>query len=142
MSQKVREVCDKYCKMFEMRVNGATYQEIADYFHVTKQYVHSTLSQFVGEGYTVGTVKCVYPGLKRWMLTTGTSAKEINKKLQMCSHPSMFYNRIRGKTQFTIQEVKKILAFTGLTFEEAFGEEDIPGGDSDGCEQQAEGREI
>ena len=133
----------KLCEMFEMRVNGATYEEIAEHFSVTKQYVQCTLVGIVDSGREFLKAGCIYPGLSNWMIRTGTRANTLNNKTLHIKFPTAFYRRMKGETLFTIDEIRKILDYTGLTFEEAFGEVvGIPGGDPNGCEQQAEGSAV
>ena len=107
---------------FKMRMKGCTYQEIADVYGVTKQYIHQLLTGAVKEK-NRGLAKCIYPGLKMWFMSTGTTVDEMNNKLSLCGERCLLYHRLQGKTNFTIREIKAILQYTGMTFEEAFGEE-------------------
>lgn len=130
---------EEIIEMFEMRLDGETLENIAGKYGVTKERVRQLLtpSQRAPKVFV-----CIYPGLKKWMMDNEYSCPRFINDSGLPVHINTFYSCITGKSTFNINVIKCILAFTGLTFEEAFGEEDIPGGDLNGCEQQAEGRAV
>lgn len=109
--------------MFAMRLDGYTLQEIGEHFGVTRERIRQILESSVKSPKANG-CKCIYPGLRTWFITSGTSAYRMHKEVGIGKGVTPLYNRLSGEKQFTLQEIKKLLAYTGLTFEEAFGEED------------------
>lgn len=61
-----------------------------------------------------------YPQLKDALQASGMTPPELSKKLGVS--PLCTWRWITGKNEFSIGVIKAILAVTGLTFEEAFGE--------------------
>ena len=62
----------------------------------------------------------VYPQLKDALQASGMTPPELRKKLGVS--PLCAWRWTTGKNEFSIGVIKAILAVTGLTFEEAFGE--------------------
>lgn len=131
-------------KIVQMRVMGYTQQEIADELGTTKQNISLFLNGLASErkrGFKP--FECVYPGLKAWMFKRRCSLPKLIKDIKIWNSYPPLHDRMSGKREFKISEVKAILAYTGLTFEEAFGQaEDAPGGGTNGSEQQAEGSAV
>lgn len=122
------------CEMFEMRVNGVKYEEIAERYQVSRQRVHQILSGIVeGKKGKRPTKACIYLGLREWMHSNDVSVFKLNCNSTKFANPSLLYMRLWGETKFGIDEIKKVLAYTGLTFEEAFGrvESTVAGGGTD-----------
>lgn len=116
------------CKIAQMRVNGFTLQEIADKFGVTRQYVSKYLIGLASDRKR----KCkknIFPGLRSWMERNNVSAKMLFEGTGAWgSYPTMFH-RLNGKYDFTLKEIKAVLSYTGMTFDEAFGEVETLNGD-------------
>lgn len=107
-------------KMFEMHLDGISHAEIAKEFGLSRQRVH----QIVGNNTILPgrpIRKCAFPGLVKWMFEHGISTKQLTVVLNI-NYYTLGY-KLRGVHHFTMPEIKAILAYTGLTFEEAFGEE-------------------
>lgn len=119
--------------ILKMRLDGFTIQEIADKFGTTRQNISLFLNNLASErkgGYK--RCKCVYPGLRAWMFKNKVSALKLLEDLQLFESYPPIHNRLSGKKEFTLAEIKEILAYTGLTFEEAFGVvEPLDGADQD-----------
>lgn len=62
----------------------------------------------------------VYPQLKAALQGSGITPPELSEKLGVS--PRCVWRWTTGKNEFSIGVIKAILAVTGLTFEEAFGE--------------------
>lgn len=113
-------------KMFEMHQSGISHAEIAREFGISRQRVH----QIVGNCHDRGVpgrniTKCAFPGLVNWMNSNGVTIKRLAEDLNIM-HLGTLRSKLWGKNIFTLPEIKAILAYTGLTFEEAFGEEIKP----------------
>lgn len=129
-------------EIVKMRVNGFTLQDIANKFGVTRQYVSLFLNG-LSRDRKRSCRKCIFPGLKAWMNQNNVSVTQLYESVGVWGSYPMLLHRLAGKYEFTLSEIKAVLAYTGMTFEEAFGVvEDAPGGDTNGSEQQAEGCEI
>lgn len=129
-------------EIVKMRIDGFTIQEIADRHGVTKQYISLFLKGLSSEKKR-RCHKCIFPGLKAWMVQNNVSVTQFFEEIKLWgSYPTLFH-RLDGKYEFTLKEIKAILAYTGMTFDEAFGVvEYVPGGEQDGCEQQTERCEV
>ena len=112
-------------RIFELRHDGMTLEEIGNVYGISRERVRQIMEE-VTHGYDRKMrcsymQKCIYPGIKKWLLDNRITASELNKKCGLCEKPTLMYNRIMGVTEFKISEIQKILAYTGMTFEEAFG---------------------
>lgn len=106
-------------KAFAMRVDGHTFQEIADAFGVSRQNIQKVLA-FAGAG-RARTSQCLYPGIEKWMRENECTAYKLNKMMGLWpDRTTNFYMRLNGRVRFTLDEIKVLLEVTGMTFDEAF----------------------
>lgn len=129
-------------RAFAMRLDGMTFEEVAKEFGVTREYIRQICYTPRKHSRRGKDFCCVYPGLKKWMREHQYSVSRLATEIGIQKSSVAWTGKLSGKRNITVKEAKKILAITGLTFEETFGEEVVLGGDSNGCEQQAEGREV
>ena len=117
--------------MFEKRISGATLEEIGKEFGVTRERVRQILEANVKNPVIKKSsgCKCIYPALTEWMMTNGCSGYKLCHESGVSRTMVSFYNKLQGKNPFTITEIKQILAYTGMTFEEAFGTVEANGGE-------------
>lgn len=111
-------------KMFEMHLDGKTHAEIGRHFGVSRERVR----QIVGNNSRLPGRPVsghVYPSIAKWMFERSVSAAQMAEELD-CMCYATLVSKLRGRYQFTLQEIKAILAYTGMTFETAFGEEIKP----------------
>lgn len=111
---------EQVIEAFTMRVDGETYQAIAAKFGLTREAVCQKLQRVVA-GHKAIERRCVYPGLVKWMREHNMNASELNRQAGICKGAQAFYNRLYGHTGWGMDEIKKILNFTNMTFMEAFG---------------------
>lgn len=117
-------------KAFEMSLDGATFQEIADAFGVSRQCIEQGLSR--KQWRAPKKFECVFPALKIWLNEQHLSVHRFNEAAKVCKHSNSLRQKLAGQYEFTMPEIKTILSYTGMTFEEAFGEVGAaPDGDSD-----------
>lgn len=121
---------DQKVEMYRMRLEGKSYQAIADRFGVSRQYVYQLIGQQCkSEPYR--NVNVPYTGLKKWMNESRYSIAELARE-SGCTDNHRYVtitSYLQGSPRMDIDSIRKILRFTGLTFEEAFGEteqEDVP----------------
>lgn len=101
---------------FAMRIDGATYEAIGNHFGVSKQYIHEVL----GAPKKGAKIKnCIYPAIADWLDAVRITESECAKACKMSL--SSFQLKLSGKRQFKISEIRELLSFSGMTFEEAFG---------------------
>lgn len=109
-------------QMFEMRLDGFSLEEIGQHFGITRQRVQQILGDKpVKYGRPVS--KCVFPGIVKFLCKHNLSVRQFGTNLGYSGNSLTIYHKLWGINKFTMPEIKKILAYTGMTFEEAFGEE-------------------
>lgn len=122
-------------QMYEMRMNGATYQEIADACGLTKQRVNYLLIHYKdalkgmrGKGFNIERI--IYKGIyEHFRDNLYESITSFSNKVYgyVGNEPSSIRRFITGKekrTRFTIQQIKNMCKATGKTFEELFERRD------------------
>lgn len=110
-------------KMFEMRLDGCSFEEIGQHFGITRERVRQILESRTIKGRVGRRISnCVFPGIVNWLHKNDMTLKELCDGTN-CLGTSAFYRKMHGELEFNMPQIKAILAFTGLTFEEAFGEE-------------------
>ena len=107
-------------KMFSMRLEGATFQEIADKFGISRQRVQQLLcSNRPSTRKTLN--KIVYPNIAKWLDDNGMNIYCFGERCGLSSTSLRNFLLLDlGCTKYTID---KILEVTGLTYEEAFRKE-------------------
>lgn len=103
-----------------LRNKGMTYEEIGQIFGVSRQCVHETICRGTDNFHKASVMKVKYVGLRNWMLDNrmniGSLEKLIgNQRLHMA---------IKNNGNPRKDTIDKILAATGLTYEECFKEEE------------------
>ena len=107
---------------FVMRLDGYTLQQIGDKFGVTKERIR----QIVGNNVTTEnridrTEKIIYPNIKKWAIAHNKTPHQIYMDIN-CSKSTKWLT-VHGSYGPSLESIKKILNYTGLTFEEAFGDQ-------------------
>lgn len=107
----------------KMRESGCTYEEIGQRYGVSRQRIHQIITyQFKGKIAS----ECIYQGLSNFLMKNKKGGKWLIKETGLPICESSMLNKLRGKTNFTIPEIKVILTVTGLSFEECFKEKETP----------------
>ena len=112
----------------ELRMQGLTFEEIGKRLGVSRQRVAQCCAGMDPEATAWACHKedldcIIYAGLKRWMYENKVSIPEMMRRIGLDTgsrRSEHFRNRLKGKPQLTITEIKKILAVTGGTFEQMF----------------------
>ncbi len=108
-----REKADAYF----MYLEGSSFQEIADHYGVTKQYIHEILTKSFSRSRGAKR-KTIYPKLEDWMNENGIT---FSKFSQYSGMPYVTLTQIlKGKRMPNKVNIDIILKATGLTYEEAF----------------------
>ena len=107
---------EKYIQAFSMRLDGCTLDEIGKKLGCSRQTVHLMLKK-------VSCVKehkkTVYPGLNKWLYENASNVTELSREIG-CSQSTLSIH-LNGIRDLKISTIFKILEYTGLSFEEAFG---------------------
>lgn len=124
-------------KMLEMRLNGATFQEIGDAFGITRQGALSTVNNYCkllagirGHGFDVNQIK--YQGIYEYFLKNPSESASsfVFKVFGYNSGKSnaMKHFLLGERTMyFSIEQVKRICEIVGKPFEEVFKEREVDG---------------
>lgn len=117
---------ERLTDMVKMRLSGYTYQEIADKYSVSRQYVQQAIARFTGRPRVVKKTAldiCIYPNLKKWMIDNNIP---LIKLAQICglagSNSVIIRKKLLGERDFKLTEIKKILEKSGENFEYMFKE--------------------
>jgi len=112
---------------FTMRLDGMSYQVIADKFNVSKQCIQQMLIGGTRRNqFRKWESEFVYPNLYKYMNSNGfRTLKKFQEHLGLDITPSYFGKRCKGELSFSIEEAQKIIEVTGMSFEEAFKKEDL-----------------
>lgn len=120
-------------EMLEMRINGATFQEIADACGVSKQDAHERITRYFKKvvnskrGQNFSCDEIIYEGIyEHFMRDENESVTSFAAKVfeDNGTRSSTMKNFITGKnnSHFTVAQIKKICAVVGKPFEEVFKE--------------------
>ena len=107
---------DDKIEVFKMRLDGFTYQEIAEKFGVSKQYINQMLQNVISERRNKAVNKIVYPNIANWLKNNECSISEFAIRVRI--RRSILYNKLYGRNKFNSDEIKIILDVTGMKFEE------------------------
>jgi hypothetical protein len=116
---------DRKEQMREMLSQGMTYEEIGREFGISRQRVY----QLIGNADTrkfqyFSSERCVYDGLRKYLNENRISTYELARRCFNSSHPKrheLLSGALKGSNT-TKHTIDKILAVTGLTYEEAFAD--------------------
>lgn len=107
---------DDKIKAFKMRLDGFSYQEIAEKFGVSKQYINQMLQNVISERRNKAVNKIVYPNIANWLKDNECSISEF--VIRVGIKRSTLDHKLRGRNKFNSDEIKRILDVTGMKFEE------------------------
>lgn len=102
--------------MFAMRLDGATLQKIGDKYGITKERVRQILE--ISDSKRKPKAKWIYPNMGNYMVEHKISLKEFSEKCEI--QYWTLSNYMNGKSEPSIGAIKRMLQFTGMSFEEAF----------------------
>lgn len=118
---------DRLLEMIKMRLDGYTYQEIADKYGISKQCVRQSIANLAGKEGPVrisALDRCIYPNIRKWMIDNNISMIKLSK---ICGRAEKNTGAVRpklnGEREFQISEIKAILKESGKTFEYMFSAE-------------------
>lgn len=128
-------------EMLEMRMNGATYQEIADICGISKQRVHQKIGEYSQRikglrrgGMYLEEIK--YKGIYEYFkenldVAFGRFVKGISGDISRCATEKMRrFLRGEHEVKFSVAQIKKMCEVCGKPFEEVFKERETPRADT------------
>jgi transposase len=119
---------ERALKMFEMRLDGLSYEEIGKKVGLSRQRVHQIIC--VSETKRTSNLDYViYPGLKKWMKENSINATALQRMMYQTSNTCRAKQKLSGEVKFNIHDIKKIIKVSGLTFEELFLTNEEQGGE-------------
>ena len=103
---------------------GKTYTEIAAEFGVSRQAVHQVCARYEPNKFkTITPEKCVYPMWRSWMNENRVSRSEVLRRMGVepsASNAARLRGYMCGDTYPSKPTIDKLLAVTGLTYEQLF----------------------
>jgi hypothetical protein len=131
---KMHEEKPAYNEMFLMYRDGMTCQQIADEFHVARQWVNYILTRYYGtkgmrgRGFDIQTI--VYKGIyEHFKNNQYESLTSFTDKVYEKGHNKVRFiaDFITGKSNshLSIPQIQRMCEITGTTFEECFERRDI-----------------
>lgn len=117
IAKHLHRTSDRMQRMIEMHSQGKTLAEIAETVGLSESYAKELMSPLVHKY----AQRCIYTGLRRWMICND-APRELHDKCGIKCTRQAFSDKLRGKTQFRMDEIKLIMQYTGETFERLFGE--------------------
>lgn len=104
---------------YRMRLEGASLQDVADRFGVSRQWVAQMvpIKQHAFTKLKNGQA-CIYPAIRRYM----EENRFTYHRLAVLSgiSPGALYQNLTGQSDFTKKNIDKLLGAMGMTYEEAF----------------------
>ena len=121
----------KQVKKYELyrqeRNKGLTFQEIADKYGVSRQYVAQACAGCCHVRFMpIDEKRCIYPNVRKWMNDNRVSVAELTRRIciKNCSEPQIKVGKyLRGYYNPRKSTIDNLLAITGLTYEEFFERE-------------------
>lgn len=110
---------DEKMDAIKMRIEGKTYQEIANKHGYSRQAVQNMMRGLVNDPKFMR--KTVYSGLNEWMIQNECTISALARGCGIPYATMNVYMHQPGRMKLSV--IKAILKYTGMTFEEAFGKE-------------------
>lgn len=121
---KTQENKERLLAMIKMRLDGCTYQEIADKYGISRQFVQQEIANFTGKERTIkksSLDKCIYPNLKKYMIDNNISMTKLSKICGLTGiRTDVIKLKLIGERDFKMSEIKAILKESSQTFEYMF----------------------
>lgn len=115
---------DQKVEVYRMRLEGATLQSIADHFEVSLEWIRQIVPPIEGKTWSLEGMRnrCVYPGIAQWLYENRCTYAKL---AELIGAPQASVSRwMNGVHKPNKPTIDKILKVTGMTYEQAFGEEE------------------
>lgn len=110
---------DQKVKAYRMRLNGASLEECAKKFGVSREYIRQITPPVETHARRRSNYEtCIYPKIKEWLYQNRYSYSAFSKLLDYST--MSVYNALTGKVVPSKTLIDKILDATEMSYEEAF----------------------
>lgn len=113
----------------EERKNGATIKETAEKYGVSFSCVSSlTATRKLSQFKPFKPSQIIYPNLRSWMNYNEVSISELVRRFggsQSTATKNKFGDFFKGRKELTRDAIEKIMAVTGMTYEQLFWQESM-----------------
>lgn len=109
---------EERAQAYLMRLNGATIQDIADHYGVSKQYISSLMPPEKKYAQKNVAKNCVYPNIAQYMRDNQLTYHRFAHKCNI--NFGSIYSVLTGQHEPGKRIIDKILSTTGLKYEQAF----------------------
>ena len=109
--------------MFQMRLEGKTFQQIGDAFGISKQAVKQSIGCTGGGGTVRRPDKIIYPTIADYMVRRNINYNDLAPECGVSR--SGLRHFLQGQGGGSKYVIDRILEVTGLTYEEAFKEREF-----------------
>ena len=121
--REIREMKSRRAQlMCDERAKGKTHREIAEMFGVSRQRVAQICGRNTGVNFKGWTPeRCIYPNIRNWMNENQISMNEFLRRLGQnpgTENRTRYYSYFRGKAYPQKKAIDKMIAVTGLTYEQ------------------------
>lgn len=107
-------------QMFEMRLSGASYDDIGKRFGISRQGAHQLLKDTLTQNCSRKR-KTAFPGIDQYLYESGSTLKALYDAADVPESYSVFQRKLTGRARLHLEDIRAVLRVTSLTFEKAFG---------------------
>ncbi len=104
----------------KLREQGMTYAEIAEKYGISRQAIHQYMKKYSVLNRNIKPATVVFSGLRQWMYENDVSVSDLEHITRKCLRKALRSGKVSEKNK------SAILAATGLSYNQAFGQGEIP----------------
>ena len=108
--------------MCKDRLDGMKVSEIAKKYGISETYAQMMTPRTKERKYKIWYEAYIYPNIAAWMRKTNTAAIDFGKHLGV--NQNSFFKAMTGEINLNKPKIDKILALTGMKYEDAFRTKD------------------
>lgn len=105
---------------YRLRQEGYTLQWLGDRYGLTRERIRQIMEaherKLAGLGERLSS--CIYPEMRKWMIMHDENYTSLAEKCGV--HMATMRNGLTGRTTIGKEVIDKVLAITGMSYEEAF----------------------
>ena len=109
-------------RIFEMKISGYTYEEIAVLFGTNRSNIEQILQASLKNN-SCHDFKCIYPKVKKWMMDHAVSVNSLYVLLgnKPTGNGSVtMKKKLSGERRMRLDELQNLVTLTGIPFEDLF----------------------
>ena len=124
MGGRNKEQKERVVEMFRMKVEGMSYQDIADHFGTSRQFVQQSIATSLwNKMQSKKWDEIIYPNLKSWMIVNEFNMKRLVDAMKIENYKGQvnyLYKKLRGELSLSLGLARKIAEVTGMSIDECF----------------------